>query len=125
MDHGTTETHVQSVLASIHHKENNKETLGNRLTKHTKLRWAAFGILIAHVHDAEPRVMMESSKNVARTVPYSVSIYGLFRKCSCMRRTYHFTNYLVWGFPVFSGNFRARDVRTMLNRQYWGSLRLA
>ena len=124
MDHGTTETHVQSVLVSIHHKENN-ETLGNRLTKHAELRWAAFGILIAHVHDAKPRVMMESSKNVARTVPYSVRLYGLFRKFSCTRRTYHFTNYQVWGFPVFSGNFRARNVCTMLNRQYWGSLRLA
>ena len=33
VDHGTTEIHIQSVLASIHHKENN-ETLGiNRLTK--------------------------------------------------------------------------------------------
>ena len=35
-----------------------------------------------------------------------------------------FTNYQVWGFPVFSGIFHARDVRTMLNQQYWGSFRL-
>ena len=54
----------------------------------------------------------------------SVGLPGFFRKFSCTRCTYHFTNYQVWGFPVFSGSFRARDVRTMLNRQYWDSLRL-
>ena len=55
----------------------------------------------------------------------SVGFPGFLRKFSCTRRTYHFTNYQVWGFPVYSGNFHACDVRIMLNRQYWGSLRLA
>ena len=39
----------------------------------------------------------------------SVGLPGFFRKFLCTR----FTNYQVWGFPVFSGNFRARDVRTI------------
>ena len=43
----------------------------------------------------------------------SVGLPGFFRKFLCTRRTYHSTNYQVWGFPVFSGNFRARDVRTI------------
>ena len=117
------------------------------------------------MHDAEPRVMMVRSTDGtlqceyirsvqeifvhATYVPFhqlpSVGLPGFFRKFLCTRRTYYFTNYQVWGFPVFSGNFRARDVRaihqlpsvglpgnfhardvrTMLNRQYWGSLRLA
>ena len=43
----------------------------------------------------------------------SVGLPSFFRKVLCTRRTYHFTNYQVWGFPVSSGNFRARDVRTI------------
>ena len=53
----------------------------------------------------------------ATCVPFhqllSVGLPGFFRKFSCTGRAYHFTNYHVWGFPVFSGNFRARDVRTI------------
>ena len=63
MDHGTTEIriHVQRVLASIFTtKKIIKEVPGNRLTKHTELRWAVFGILIAHMHDRKPHVMMDS-----------------------------------------------------------------
>ena len=102
----------------------------------------------------------------------SVGLSVFVRKFWCTRRTYHFTNYQVWGFPFLSGDFCARDVRTIspttkcgafcfcqeifvhatyapfhqlpsvglpgffrkfsctrrmyqLNRQYWGSLRLA
>ena len=42
-----------------------------------------------------------------------VRLHGLFRKFSCVQRTYHFTDYQVWGFLVSSGNFRACDVRTI------------
>ena len=41
----------------------------------------------------------------------SVGLSGFFRKFSCMRRTYHFTNYMPnVGLPV---NFCPRDVRTI------------
>ena len=43
----------------------------------------------------------------------SVGLPGFFRKFLCARCTYHFTNYQVWGFPISSGNFRARNVRTI------------
>ena len=43
----------------------------------------------------------------------SVGLPGFFRKFSCTRCTYHFTNYQVWGFLVSSGNFRARNVHTI------------
>ena len=57
----------------------------------------------------------------------SVRLYGLFKKFSCARHTYHFTNYQVGDFSVCSGNFCAHDhdVHTMLYQQYLGSLRLA
>ena len=43
----------------------------------------------------------------------SVGLPGFFWKFSCTRRTYHFTNYQVWGFPVFSGSFCARNIHTI------------
>ena len=61
MNHGTIETHVQKILASIHRKENNKEVLlGNRLTKTRRITMG--GIWNT---DCKPCIMMESIINVA------------------------------------------------------------
>ena len=42
----------------------------------------------------------------------SVGLSVFVRRFSCTRRTYHFTNYQVWGFPFLS-DFRARNVRAI------------
>ena len=44
-------------------------------------------------------------------------VYGLFRKLSYTRHTYHF-NDQVWGFPLFIGDFRAHGVRTISTTKY-------
>ena len=53
----------------------------------------------------------------------SGGLSGSFRKFSCARRTYHFTSYQVGDFPVPSGNFRVRDVRTISPATKWGIFR--
>ena len=67
------------------------------------------------------KILLHVSMNSVWMTMHMLSVQEIF---VCDVRTISSTSYQVRNFPVSSGSFCTCNVCTMLNRQYWGSLRL-